>query len=389
MRGSIIKRSENSYTIVLSLGKDPATGKKRQQWVSVKGNKKAAEKRLAELLHQLDTGTFVRPGKATVADYLNQWLQDSVYPNASPRTAEGYEYMVRKYIIPSLGQMALTELRPHHLQRLYSKITADGKSSRTGQYAHSTLHKSLEDAVKLGLIVRNPADAVQSPKVARRDMHIMDEKEIHLFLEMARTTPNYALFYTALFTAMRRSELLALRWSDVDLLGCQISVNHTMHVVRYGASKGQVIFKQPKTAKGRRLIPLPPSAAAVLREHREMQEKLRQELGMPMPNDELVFCQYDGKPLLPDTITHAWMRLARHCGLKGIRFHDARHSHASLLLKQGVHPKIVQERLGHSTIQITLDTYSHVAPGLQRAAANRFDDIVLPKEKEAAPDLAD
>jgi len=126
------------------------------------------------------------------------------------------------------------------------------------------------------------------------------------------------------------------------------------------------------------MVSLSPSTAIVLREHRELQEKMQQSLGLTLTDEDLVFCQIDGKPLLPDSITHAWMKLARRTGMKGIRLHDARHTHASLMLKQGIHPKIVQERLGHSSIQITLDTYSHVAPGLQQAAANRFDDIVLP-----------
>ncbi len=386
MRGSIIKRSEDSYTIVLNLGKDSATGKRKQQWVSLKGNKRDAEKRLAELLHELDTGTFNKPGKQTLADYLEQWLRDTAYPNLTPRTYEGYEYNVRKYIIPTIGKVLLTELKPQHLQRLYSdKLSSSGGkgglSSRTVQYIHNTLHKSLQDAVKTGILVRNPCDGVESPKVPRHEMQTMSEADIHIFLELARSTPYYALFYTLLFTGMRRSEILALRWSDVDLLLCQVSVNRTMHQLRSGTYKGQVIFKQPKTAKARRLIALSPSTAIVLREHREAQEKLRHSIDMMLSDDDLVFCQYDGKPYLPDSISHAWLRLARRSGLKGIRLHDARHSHASLMLKQGIHPKIVQERLGHASIETTLDTYSHVVPGLQQAAANRFDDIVLPKQK--------
>jgi len=203
----------------------------------------------------------------------------------------------------------------------------------------------------------------------------MNESDIHIFLELAKSTQYHALFYLALFTGMRRSELLALRWCDVDLLLCQLSVTRTIHQLH----SGEIIFQQTKTDKSRRMVSLSPSTAIVLREHREQQEKIRQSLGLTLTDDDLIFCQIDGKPLLPDSITHAWMKLARRTGLKSIRLHDARHSHASLMLKQGVHPKIVQERLGHSSIQITLDTYSHVAPGLQQAAANRFDDIVLPK----------
>jgi len=227
------------------------------------------------------------------------------------------------------------------------------------------------------MIARNPADAVDVPKVKRHEMRVMSETDIHIFLEYAKSTPYYALFYTALFTGMRRSELLALRWSDVDLLLCQASVNRTLHQLH----NGDIIFQQPKTDKGRRLIALSPSTAVVLKEHREAQEKASQALGMTISEDDLVFCRYDGKPLLPDSITQAWRNLSRQCGLKGIRLHDARHTHASLMLKQGVHPKIVQERLGHASISITLDTYSHIVPGLQQAAATRFDDIIIPAKE--------
>ena len=179
---------------------------------------------------------------------------------------------------------------------------------------------------------------------------------------------------------MRRSELLALRWSDIDLELCQIYVNRSMQYIRGDDKKNRIIFREPKTAKSRRLIALSPSTVIALREHRAKDTDLRQSLGYyPPSDDDLVFSHYDGSPLLPSSVTHAWIKLVRRCGLHGIRLHDARHTHASLLLKQGVHPKIVQERLGHGSIQITLDTYSHVAPGLQQAAAKKFDDIILLK----------
>jgi len=184
---------------------------------------------------------------------------------------------------------------------------------------------------------------------------------------MASNTENYALFYTLLFTGMRRGEALALRWQDIDLLLCQLSVTRSLQYLRNAPVKGRLSFKAPKTATSKRMIALSPSTVAVLNEHREAQIKQRQELELPALSDsDLVFSHYDGLPLLPDSITHAWMKLARKCGLKDIHVHSARHSHASLLLKQGVHPKIVQERLGHAGIGITLDLYSHVVPGLQQ-----------------------
>ncbi|MFC1964752.1 tyrosine-type recombinase/integrase [Chloroflexota bacterium] len=380
MRGHIVKRYKNSYSIVLNLGVDPANGRRKQQWISVKGTKKETEKKLSELLHQIDSGVFTKPSKSTLASYLTQWLNDIRLSNLAQRTTEGYESIVRCHLIPSLGQLYLTQLKPGHLQRLYSNKSAGGFSNRTIHYIHVTIHKALQDAVRLGILARNVADAVKPPKVQRQEIRTMNEHDIHIFLEFAKSTLYYAIFYTAIFTGMRRSELLALRWSDVDLILCQLSVTRALHQLH----DGSLVFRQPKTAKGRRLISLSPSTAIVLSEHREQQERLRQNLGLALSEDDLVFCHTDGKPLLPNSVSHAWTKLANRTGLQGIRLHDARHTHASLMLKQGVHPKIVQERLGHASIQITLDTYSHVAPGLQQAAANRFDDIVLPNNPDGS-----
>jgi integrase len=377
MRGHIVKRYKNSYTVVLNLGIDPTTGKRKQQWLSVKGTKKEAEHKLADLLHQLDTGTFMKPGKTTLREYLERWLKDYVWPNLAPRTAEGYESIIRQHLIPQLGNITLTQLKPEHLQKYYSEILCSGRcksasslSAQTVRHHHTALHKALQTAVEWGLLSRNVADAVRPPRAERPEMHTWGEDDISHFLEATKNTPYYALFYTALFTGMRRSELLALRWQDIDFILSQVYVSRSLHQLR----DGNFVFRSPKTAKGRRTVALPPSAILVLNEHREKQELERAMLGKLLTDDDLVFSHLDGKPIRPNTITRAWTTLATRAGLKVIRLHDARHTHASIMLKQGIHPKIVQERLGHSSIAITLDTYSHVSPGLQEAAAKRFDD---------------
>ena len=171
MRGHIVKRYKGSYTIVLNLGIDPATGKRKQQWVSVKGAKKEAEKRLADLLHQIDTGTFMKPGKTTFTEYLELWLKDYVWSNLAPRTAEGYESIIRQHLIPKLGNIRLTQLKPEHLQKYYSEQLSNGRwdhkgglGSRSVRHYHMTLHCALQNAVRWGLIHRNPVDAVDPPK---------------------------------------------------------------------------------------------------------------------------------------------------------------------------------------------------------------------------------
>lgn len=388
MRGHITKRGKNSYSIAISMGKDAATGKYKQQWVSVKGTKKDAEKRLSEILHQLDNGTYMKPEKTTLAEYLERWLNDYVRPNLGPRTAEGYESIIRCHISPSLGNITLTRVKPEHIQQYYSeKLNSgryDGKgelSRTTVSHHHTCLHRALKMALRWGLIKNNPADAVTAPRPQRTEMKTMNEKDLSIFLESAKETPYYVLFYLALYTGMRRSELLALRWSDVDLLLCQIYVSRSLHRLR----TGDLVFREPKSAAGRRMVALPPSIALLMQKHKDELESQRSILGLALADNDLVFSNIEGKPLLPDTVSHAWMKVIKRAGLDGIRLHDARHSHASLLLKQGVHPKVVQERLGHATISTTLDLYSHVTPSLQQAAAEGFDRMLSPRhEKEAS-----
>jgi integrase len=363
----------------LNLGIDPTTGKRKQQWVSVKGTKKDAEKRLSELLHQLNTGSFIRPEKTILAEYLERWLKDYAWPNLAPRTAEVYEYITNVHLIPCLGNIPLTQLKPEHLQRYYSDRllrgrwdTKGGLSPRSVRHHHMTLHIALQTAVKWGLLQRNPADVVSPPKAKKPEIQTWDEYEIRRFLDATKDSVYYPIFYLALFTGLRRSELLALRWQDMDSLYCQLYISRSMHHLK----TGQIVFRQPKSTKGNRTVALSPSTLKILREYRQRREAEAVILAKSITDNDLVFCHLDGSPLLPGTISHAWDKAVRHAGIRVIRLHDARHTHASYMLKQGIHPKVVQERLGHSSIQVTLDTYSHVAPGIQEKAAERLDDIL-------------
>lgn len=372
---SIIKRG-NTYSIAVC-GKDDY-GKKKYQWLSGFKTMKEAKQRQHEIESQQDGGIYIKPGKITVGQYLDDWLKDYVWPNLSPKSAEGYEHMIHRHIAPAIGKILLTQLKPSDIQGYYTDKLATGRADGSGglnpctiKHHHTALHGALQLAVKQGLIIRNPADAVTPPHYQKPEMHVLDESGIHTLLEAARSGEYYALFYLALFTGMRRSELLGLKWSDVDFIGCELSVNRSLHHLRDGTT----VFRQPKTARSRRLIALSPSTALVLKEHKEKQIAERLLTGKPLSDDDLVFCQPDGKPLLPETVTHAWIKLTRRLGMN-IRLHDARHTHASLMLKEGVHPAIVQQRLGHASITTTIDTYSHILPGLQAAAAKGFDELV-------------
>lgn len=384
MRGHIVKRYKNSYTIVLNMGKDPSTGKPRQQWVSVKGNKKEAEKRLAEILYQLDTGTYIKAGKTTVAEFLELWLRDYAAAHVRPRTLLRYQGIVRNHLIPSMGDIPLTQLQPSHVQACHSMALQGRKDGKEGTLTaksvlqhHRVLSEALSHAVKWGLVARNVAQAVDPPRSVNREMRTLDSHGVQRLLEVAQNTPYYALLHLDIYTGLRRSEILGLRWKDVSLPMATLSVVQVLHRLPGGVT----VFLEPKTAKGRRAVSLSPNAVSSLRSHRAQQELLRAVMGGTLSEDDLVFSKADGSPLKPDTISQAFKDITRKAGLQDVRLHDLRHTHATLMLQQGVHPKIVQERLGHATIAVTLDTYSHVLPGLQEAAALRFDEGLAIEQK--------
>ena len=315
---------------------------------------------------------YVKPGKTTVAEYLMQWLKDYCLPNLAPRSAETYEYIAKKHIIPALGNILLTSLKSQDLQHLYTEKLDAGLSNRTITYIHITLHKSLKTALRTGMVNRNVADAVDPPRIVRYAMKIMSPDDIEHFLELAKDTPYYALFYTLITTGLRLGEALALRWGDIDLLGAELTVARSLQQL----DSGKTVISQTKTDKSSRTIAISPSTALVLRQHKEVEEAKRQAPGQMLTDNDDVFCRYDGQPYLPNGITHAFSQLAKKAGLEGIHLHSARHTRASLMLKLNVHTLTVSRMLGHSNIQTTLNIYSHLSPGLEAAAAARLDELI-------------
>jgi len=380
MRGGIRKRSKNSYQISISLGKNPETGYYDYHWETIKGTKKDAERRRAELINQITNGTYIPPHKTTVAEYLVRWLQDYAKPNLSPRGYERYSGIIKKDISPDLGHITLTQLKPEHIQKHYNHLRERGLSSGTIRYHHAVLHKALQTGIKWGLLYRNPTDGVEISRKNNTEMRIWNELEVNHFLNVSKSSPYYALFHTALYTGMRRSELLAIKWADVDFIFNQISVHQSLHHLK----DGSYVLSQTKSVKGKRTIALSPSSVAVLQKHRVQQETISEAIGRKLTDNDFVFSSPEGKPLRPNTITRAWAMMAKKAGVQPIRLHDARHTHASLMLKQGVHPKVVQERLGHSSIQMTIDIYSHVSPGLQQAAVDGFDRMLNSEQTSPA-----
>jgi integrase len=385
MKGHIYQRAKDSWTIVYDLPVDVVTGKRRQKSQTVKGTKRDGERVLREVLLSLERGSYVKPNKITLAELLRQWLRDYASMNTTDRTQESYASIVERHLIPGLGRISLIDLQAQNIQGYYAKKLLDGRadgkgglSARSVVYHHRILSKALDYAVKMGLVVRNVARVVEPPRAARVTMQTLSLEEVGRFLDVARDTDYYVYFATLLYTGLRRGELLALRWRNLDLGSGKLSVVETA----YRLGSGEYRIKEPKTPQSRRTVILPPSLVELFRVYRFDQELLRIQLGISLEADDFVFIRPDGNPMNPNAVTLAFRRIIKKAGLKEIRIHDLRHTHATLMLKAGIHPKVVSERLGHASIGITLDLYSHVLPGLQEAAAEKFDRIFEVDDKE-------
>ena len=380
MKGYLRKRCRASWEITIDTGREPATGKRRRHYESVKGTKKEAQLRLAELMVTIEQGTYIKQRRyMTLETWLRQWLDGHALSNLAAKTIDSYKHELGKYVIPSLGSVRLSELRPHHIQRYITKaltngrrLRAGGLSHRTVQYHYRILSKSMDDAIKMGLIMFNPCKGISPPRPSRINIPALGPDELNKLISAIKESSFYLYYYTLLLTGLRRSELLALKWNEVALDQATIYVSHSLDRL----NDGSIVIKEPKSACGRRPVDLPISLVKLLRKHKANQEIERLMLSGKPGGDDFVFSNADGTPLNPQTVTHAFAKTIKRAGMSSIRLHDLRHIHATMLLKAGVHPKVVQERLGHSSITTTLDIYSHTVPGLQKAAAQHLDTLL-------------
>lgn len=373
MRGQIRKRKE-SWAVVLYLGIDPRTKKKVYKWFSHK-TRHEAEAHLTQLLAQVQAGGGIPPTRLRLGEFLEQWLHDYAESHVSPTTLRTYQDIVRVHVIPALGHVPLSRLSPHSIQRYLSEKLREGRLSPTTlQHHYRILHEALGHAVRWGSLVRNPCELVDNPKRRHVEMRVLDEEQVRLFLaEAKRSSQYYCLYLTAILTGMRQGELLGLRWKDVDFTLETVSIQQTFY--RLGK---QALFKEPKTQKSRRTVSLSPVLVEELRRLRNAQGDQRKRFGSAYQDNGLVFCQPNGMPLHGNNINRRDLKqILKRAGVPRIRFHDLRHSHASHLLKQGTNPKVVQERLGHSSPAFTLSVYSHVLPGMQNEAARRLEETLL------------
>ena len=370
MRGSIRQKAKSSWQIQLYTGRGP-DGKPQRHFETVHGRKGDAQKRLTELLASLDKGVYTPPGKLTVGEHLQNWLQGYVKTNCSERTLDGYRAIIDHHLTPSLGHFLLKQLSPQAIQAYYGKACGE-LSARTVHHQHRILSQALKYAVRQGLLGRSPAELVDPPKPRCRTMRALTPEEAEKLLEAASDSRFYPVIYTALSTGLRQAELLGLRWRDIELgLTPSLSVSRTLYKRR-----GECCFKEPKSARSRRLVSMTPKLAVFLREYKGERESLNLHLGRLLHLDDLVFSNTEGEPLDPGVLSHAFKRIAMGAGLENVRFHDLRHSFASLMLLRGAPAKVISEALGHASVAFTMDVYSHIMAGMQSEAMALLDGVL-------------
>ena len=334
--------------------------------------RKAAADKLAQAIADRNNGIVFDDESLTLADFLGVWLSDCVKDTVRPSTFERYKSLADLHLCPALGRLRLKALTPAHVQGLYRSKLNSGLSPATVQKIHVVLHKALSQAVKWSLIPRNATGVVSAPRPAPKEMRPLSTEEVKRLLESVRGDQLEALWVLAVHTGMRQGELLALKWSDIDLEAAKVSVRKTLT-----RERGHYRLGEPKTKRSRRTIKLTESAMEALQTHLSRQIEQIERLGDLYRDQGLVFTTDSGAPLNPSNIRNRNLRrLKQNANLPDIRFHDLRHTCATLLLSKNVHPKIVQEMLGHANVAITLDTYSHVLPSMGDQAAAAMENAL-------------
>ena len=368
MRGSV-KRRDGGWVYVVDLGKDRATGRRRQVYKRGFKTRRGAEDAMAEALAEINRGEFVRPTTGTLAEYLDGWL-DSRRGDLRPTTIYGYEKVVAKRIVPTIGHVKLSELDAATLEAWYTRLLAGGGSTgqplsaKTVANTAGVLSMALGDAVRLKLLRHNPTADARLPRRERREMAAWTEAEASGFLDAVRDERLYPLWRLVLATGLRRGELCGLRWSDVDVDAARLEVATTRVVAE------EVVTGAPKTKAGARLVALDAGTVAALAVWRRRQAEERLAAGPAWTDHGVVFVDELGVPPHPETMTRWWNETVARAGVRRIRLHDARHTAATLALRAGVPLKVVTQRLGHADVAVTMRVYQHVTAQDDQAAAD-------------------
>ncbi|HDR7502348.1 TPA: site-specific integrase [Bacillus toyonensis] len=370
MKGSVKKdKKTGKYFYIVDIGIDPLTGKRKQKKKRGFTSKKEAENALTKLLSEVHTGTYVEPSKLLYDEYLESWFNTKKH-SVGIQTAKVLKGYLNSRIIPSLGNIKLAKLTSLHMQNYVNSLRDEGLKRGTIEKIIKVIRNSLEHAIDLELISKNVAAKTKLPKGDKEELTVWNEQEVQQFLKATQDSRYSIVFHLALVTGMRQGELLGLRWKDVDLEKGHLTISQTL------SHDGKTFLVGGKTKSSLRKILLPASTVSKLKKHRAviLKEKLSQ--GEEYQDNDLVMCTPFGTPINPANVRRSLNALIKKAAVPKIRFHDLRHTHATLLLAKGVNVKVISERLGHSNIKITLDTYSHVLPTMQEDAVNKIEEIL-------------
>lgn len=365
------------YQVVIEGGRDPLTGKRVRAFKTVKGSKREANAVMHQMIAQMNQGIITQKrAKLNVGTWMDQWI--ALYlPNIEETTRIGYQSKIKCYIKPALGKILLESLRANHVQKMVNDMLADGLSPKNIRDTFNNVNAAMKQAVKLRMIPYNPCEGVVLPKLKRYKAQVYDVREITDLLTIAKGTSMYIPILLCVTVGLRRGELLALRWEHIDFEKELICIRENM--VR--GEKGYVI-KAPKTEAGIRDVHV---GKEVIQELRHARAEYCRDLiayGVGFHDDGFIVRQENGKPLTPDVMSQKWRRFIAAHDLPSIRFHDLRHSNATALIQAGVNPKVVQQRLGHADVSVTLNTYTHVLPEMDIEAADKLDAIMLTGRKK-------
>jgi integrase len=379
MRGSVKQDSRNgSWLYVIDNGTDPASGKRRQIRRRGFRTRKIAEKAMGDVIREAEQGAYVEPSTEALRDYLTTWLK-SIKPTVRASTWAGYSQKIESHVKPRIGGISIRALDAPTLNAFYADLLAEGNQNKNGKglsartvgHVHKILHRALRDAVRWGKLPSNPADHAEPSRPQQVEMKVWTAAELKTFLDSVAADRLYGIYVLASMTGMRRGEVLALRWVDLDLDAAQVAVRRSSVAVGY-----EVIDGETKTGRAR-TVALDPGTVAAMRAHRKTQLEERLAWGELWTDTGLVFTQEDGTAIHPHSLSRFFEHRAKSAGLPTIRFHDLRHTHATLGLAAGVPAKVMQERLGHANVSITLDLYTHVVPGMQEQAAATMGALVF------------
>lgn len=389
MAGQIVRRSKDTYTVRIFLGRD-ADGKRKYFNKTIHGKKKDAESYLTAKLREKDLGQFVEPASIPLNTFLDRWLEDVARIKVRQATYDGYEAKLKVHVRDTIGKKRLCDLEAYDIQRLYNEMIKRGLSAKSVRHVHNVLNPALKQAIKWKLINQNPCELCELPKLVKKEMLCFTPSETAIFLDHAKSDRYYTAFVLAIECGMRPEEYLGLQWKDIDFEHSRLSVRRALVVLKGGG----FVFTEPKTAQSRRSIPLSESAITALKSHRRTQLEAKMKIIDVYADGDLVFPTEIGTPTLYGNLdrrhfkkiiksaNEAIKKANEETGsdnplLPVIRLYDLRHTMATLLLSKGINPKIVSERLGHSSISLTLDTYSHVLPTMQKDATEQMERLMF------------